>query len=112
MLFSGPEPYLSHTPCSPSDIPRNVVIVDTASFERKLFVSGQGDPRARATLTGEPRAKGRTFSLADVLRSLGVAVQCKSHNAGNDAMLSLLAFQLLLEPDTALPMPLKPVGLH
>jgi len=39
------------------------------------------------------------ISLSAVLRSLGVDVQCSFHNSGNDAFLSLLALQLLLDKD-------------
>ena len=54
--------------------------------------------------SGQPRTQGSTLSLTNLLLSLGVDIQCQLHNAGNDAFMTLLALQLLLEPhNTQLP---------
>ncbi|EPT03400.1 hypothetical protein FOMPIDRAFT_1014675 [Fomitopsis schrenkii] len=91
------------------NIPHNVLVVDTAAFERQLFASGQrpSHPYVMETASGRPRERGNTLSLCNTLKSLDVAAGCKLHNAGNDAMLCLLAFQLLLEPETEIPSPCK-----
>lgn len=79
------------------DIPDNVVVIDTAAFERRLYAEGR---RGRMTTqSGKPRAPSNIISLERLLKSLDVAIGCKLHNAGNDAMLCLLALQLLLEPE-------------
>ncbi|GJE89548.1 hypothetical protein PsYK624_056510 [Phanerochaete sordida] len=78
-------------------IPHNVLVIDTASYERHLFNLG-----LRGTMqepSGKPRAKGSTLSLANLVQSLGVDVQVPMQNAGNDAFLTLLALQLLLDPE-------------
>ena len=81
---------------SPQEIPHNVLILDTAVFERQLFQAGQRgnmlDP------SGNPRQSGSTLSLTNFIASLGVDPRCVMHNAGNDALLSLLGLQMLLEP--------------
>lgn len=89
---------------APLEIPHNVLIVDTASFERALFNAGERgvmhDPK-----TGKHRAQGSTLSLGGLLHSLGIEPPCALHNAGNDAFLCLLALQKMMEPGTATPMP-------
>lgn len=87
----------------PLVLPSNAIIVDTAAFERQLFASGQRHPYSIQTASGTSRQHWNAISLLDTLRSLGVAFDCKLHNAGNDAMMCLLALQLLLEPKTELP---------
>ncbi|KZT73254.1 hypothetical protein DAEQUDRAFT_703597 [Daedalea quercina L-15889] len=79
------------------NIPRNVLLIDTAVFERQLFASGQRT--AMTDPSGKPRAGSSTLSLLNLINSLGVNVPCTMHNAGNDAMMCLLALQLLLEPE-------------
>lgn len=76
-------------------LPNNVLIIDTAIFERQLFVTGQRGPMQDAS--GKPREHGSLLSLTNLLQSLGVDIQCTMHNSGNDAFMCLLAFQLLLD---------------
>ncbi|KAH9950953.1 hypothetical protein B0H21DRAFT_720558 [Amylocystis lapponica] len=83
-------------------VPHNVLLIDTADYERQLFKTGQRgvmlDP------SRNPRDPSHPLSLVNLLQSLGVDVQCIMHNAGNEAFMGLLAFQLLLDPDnTKLP---------
>ncbi|KAH9837383.1 uncharacterized protein C8Q71DRAFT_599256 [Rhodofomes roseus] len=78
-------------------IPHNVLMLDTASYERQLFASGQRN--AMTDPSGKPRAPHSTLSLTNLIRSLGVDIPWSMHNAGNDAMVCLLALQLLLEPE-------------
>ncbi|KAG1724405.1 uncharacterized protein EDB91DRAFT_1171003 [Suillus paluster] len=91
-------------------IPHNVLIIDTASFERALFNTGERgamhDPK-----TGKLRAQGSTLSLGGLLHSLSIDPPCALHNAGNDAFMCLLALQKMLEPSTSTPRPtLDPDG--
>ncbi|KIM82190.1 hypothetical protein PILCRDRAFT_820560 [Piloderma croceum F 1598] len=78
-------------------LPHNVLMIDTASYERALFSMGERgsmqDPR-----TGQPRASGSTLSLSNLLSSTNVDVQCTMHNSGNDAFMCLFALQKLLDP--------------
>jgi hypothetical protein len=76
-----------------------MLVVDTALFERELFSSGDRGSMTDAK-TGQPRSQGTTLSLGNCLRSLGVNVQATLHNSGNDAFLTLLALQLLLDPSS------------
>lgn len=78
-------------------IPHNVLVIDTASYERMLFKTGQLGPMQDPS--GKPRSEESTLSLANMLLSIGANVQCTMHNAGNDAFMTLLALQLLLEPE-------------
>ncbi|PSS36788.1 hypothetical protein PHLCEN_2v1332 [Hermanssonia centrifuga] len=79
-------------------IPHNVLVIDTATYERQLFSAGlrgeMQDP------SGNPRAQDSTLSLTNFLQSLGVDVQVTMHNAGNDAFMCMLALQMLLDPET------------
>ncbi|OCH95719.1 hypothetical protein OBBRIDRAFT_871309 [Obba rivulosa] len=77
-------------------IPHNVLMIDTAIYEQKLFNTGQRG--AMQDLSGKPRDQRSILSLMNLLKSLGVDIQCTMHNSGNDAMMSLLALQLLLDP--------------
>ncbi|KIL71305.1 hypothetical protein M378DRAFT_6095 [Amanita muscaria Koide BX008] len=104
-------------------IPHNVLILDTSVHERALYASGQRetmiDPR-----TNKERVSGSTLSLENLLRSFNWSdsnkgnanvgpVQtplpnCVLHNAGNDALMTLFALQMLLEPTgTQVPVPKK-----
>jgi hypothetical protein len=86
-----------------SELPHNVLTIDTALFERQLFVSGARGPMTDGK-TGAPRTPDSALSLGNTLRSIGVDIRVPLHNAGNDAFLVLLAFQLLLDPAyTAIP---------
>ena len=81
-----------------AEIPHNVLVVDTAAYERQLFHDG-----ARGTMqdpSGKPRARGSVLSLANLLASLGLNAQAVAlHNAGNGAFLALLALQVLLDAE-------------
>jgi hypothetical protein len=80
-----------------AELPHNVLMIDTASYERALFSMGERgsmqDPR-----TGQPRASGSTLSLSNLLSSTNVDIQCTMHNSGNDAFMCLFALQKLLDP--------------
>ncbi|KAG6825263.1 hypothetical protein H0H92_004257 [Tricholoma furcatifolium] len=102
--------------------PHNMLMIDTATFERVLHSTGMRgmmtDPRTNA-----PRVPGATLSLENLLRSfttnplphspkgevspspgtgtptsLIVLPNVMMHNAGNDAFLALFALQMLLDP--------------
>ncbi|KAF7313225.1 ATP-synt-DE-N domain-containing protein [Mycena kentingensis (nom. inval.)] len=110
-------------------LPHNLLIIDTAAFERALYSAGHRnsmiDPH-----TSKPRAPGSTLSLENLLRSLpapppaegqplnpaaslpqlppapGIYPQLGAmipgvvaHCSGNDAFMCLYALQLLLEPE-------------
>jgi len=80
-----------------AELPHNVLMIDTASYERALFSMGERgsmqDPR-----TGQLRASGSTLSLSNLLSSTNVNIQCTMHNSGNDAFMCLFALQKLLDP--------------
>jgi len=78
-------------------LPHNVLVIDTAAYERKLFQGGQRGNMQDSS--GKPRDKASQLSLTNMLQSLGVDVQPVMHNAGNDAFMSLLGLQLLLDPE-------------
>ncbi|KIY66254.1 hypothetical protein CYLTODRAFT_423598 [Cylindrobasidium torrendii FP15055 ss-10] len=85
-------------------LPSNVFVLDAQAYERTLFNQG---------FRGEmpSRQPGMSMSLDNIIRSLlgvvgGVGgpipiggAMVTPHNTGNDAFLSLLAFQMLVEPD-------------
>ncbi|THH26577.1 hypothetical protein EUX98_g7612 [Antrodiella citrinella] len=77
-------------------LPHNVLVIDTSVYERVQFNSGVRGPMKDPS--GQPRSKGSTLSLTNLLVSLGVDIQCQMHNSGNDAFMTLLALQLLLDP--------------
>ena len=79
-----------------AEIPHNVLVIDTSIYERVLFNSGARGPMKDPS--GQPRTQGSTLSLMNLLLSLGVDIQCQMHNSGNDAYMTLLALQLLLDP--------------
>jgi hypothetical protein len=81
-----------------TELPHNMLVVDTAAYERQLFAQGQRGSMTDVK-TGKPRSNGSVLSLDNVLRSLGVDVQCTLHNSGNDAFLTMLALQLLVAPE-------------
>ena len=65
-------------------------------YERQLFAAGlRGEMRDPL---GNPRAAGSIISLTNFVNSLGIPTQGIAHNAGNNAFLSLLALQFILEP--------------
>ncbi|KAH7886433.1 hypothetical protein F5I97DRAFT_1928286 [Phlebopus sp. FC_14] len=86
-------------------LPHNILVVDTAAFERAMFTQGERgtmhDPK-----TGKVRMAGSALSLGGLLHSQGIDPPCTLHNAGNDAFMVLLAFQKLLDPQgTVVPQP-------
>lgn len=80
---------------TPTELPHNVLIVDTAAYERKLFASGQRGPMQDPA--GNPRSQDSTLSLTNMLKSLGADMQWTLQNSGNHAFLTLLGFQLLID---------------
>lgn len=80
-----------------------MLVIDTAAYERRLFATGQRGVM-NDVKTGQARASGSTLSLESVLRSIGLSEHAPLHNAGNDAYLTMLALQLLLDPkNTTIP---------
>lgn len=73
------------------------------AFERQIYASGHRGAMQEAS--GRPRDHGTSLSLNATLQSLGVDISRILHNAGNAAFTTLLALQLLLEPETKLPTP-------
>ncbi|KAF8514283.1 hypothetical protein JB92DRAFT_2919913 [Gautieria morchelliformis] len=79
-------------------LPNNILIIDTATFERQLFAKGKRGAMID-THTNKPRAPGTTLSLRKTLYSLNADLGCAWHCSGNDAFGTLLALQLLLQPE-------------
>ena len=73
------------------------------AFERQLYASGQRGVMQEPS--GRARDQGSSLSLHATLQSLGIDVQRILHNAGNAAFTTLLALQLMLDPDTKVPTP-------
>lgn len=91
-----------------AELPHNILLIDTAVFERSLFSAGlrhlMPDPK-----TNKPRAPGSTLSLENLLRSLPAEIPCQLHNSGNDALMCLFALQKLLDPEnTKVPTKVRP----
>jgi hypothetical protein len=89
------------------ELPHNVMIVDTSAYEREMFSAGLRGTMQDAK-SGKPRTAGSTLSLENLLRSLKIepSRMCMLHNAGNDAMMSLVAFQMLVDQSSmTLPTP-------
>ncbi|KAF5384712.1 hypothetical protein D9757_006191 [Collybiopsis confluens] len=86
-------------------LPHNMLVIDTATFERRLYNAGRRplmiDPK-----TGKERQPGSTLSLENLLRSFTSTSQkdsivlpnIKFHNSGNDAFMCLFALQMFIEP--------------
>lgn len=63
--------------------------------------------------SGNPRQQGSTLSLTNFIASLGVEPRCVVNNAGNDAMITLLGLQMLVEPgETKIPTPRSAHGMN
>ena len=58
--------------------------------------------------TGQPRQLHTSLSLRSLIHSLGLNIDYPLHNSGNDAFVSLLAFQLLVDPQNTKIPPPKP----
>lgn len=108
-------------------VPRNMLIIDTSLYERRLCQSGQRGKMLDPKNPNRPRPPNNTLSLETLLRSLPTTFSpsptapkptristsaqkissfpgCAMHNAGNDAFMTLFALQKLLEPEhTPLP---------
>ncbi|KAF8572655.1 hypothetical protein K439DRAFT_1283613, partial [Ramaria rubella] len=76
-------------------LPNNVLVIDTAAFERQLFSKGHRGSMID-TQTNKSRHPGTTLSLKNALRSLSAELGCTWHCSGNDAFGALLLLQLLL----------------
>lgn len=101
-------------------VPHNVLIVDIEAYERELYRSG-----LRGTMIDPKTQKLRSLDsrlpLEILLHSLNILdnldekhgspsplqlPNCVLNNSGNDALMCLLAFQMLLEPSgTQMPVP-------
>ena len=90
-----------------TELPSNVLTLDTATFERQLFNTGMRGQMLDHS--GQLRQPGSTLSLGNLLRSLNMEIQCTLHNSGNDAYMALLAMQMLLDPSSikSYPQPLR-----
>lgn len=73
------------------------MVIDTAVFERQLFAGGHRG--AMLDAHNKARHPGTTLSLQNMLRSLNADIGCTWHCSGNDAFGTLLALQLLLQPE-------------
>lgn len=90
------------------ELPNNIVILDIAYLERALFTSGERGPM-RDRKTGGARLPESLLSLRGLLHSLGMDPSCVLHNAGNNACLTLVAFQRMIDPKGAVQM--MPTGM-
>lgn len=71
--------------------------IDIAYLERALFNAGErGQMHDRKT--GRVRLPEAMLSLSSLLRSLDIDPRCALHNAGNDAFMTLVAFQRMVDP--------------
>ncbi|KAF8633587.1 hypothetical protein AX15_001380 [Amanita polypyramis BW_CC] len=110
-------------------IPHNVLLIDSAAYERALYSLGRRgamvDPR-----TNNPRSPSSTLSLENLLRSFNSLLtasggsdnrhnspgpvqlpNCILHNSGNDALMCLFSLQMLLDPlGTQVPVPKRVRG--
>ena len=92
---------VSDTKMTCTELPHNVLVIDTTALERTL--SG-----APPQVQGQQPSKKHTPrpSLAALLCALGVQPACLLNNAGNDAFMGLYAFQRMIDPESAaLPVP-------
>ncbi|KAG8814584.1 hypothetical protein FRC17_001065 [Serendipita sp. 399] len=76
-------------------LPNNIILLDTAAYERSLHRIGESPVK-------NPRRKpGSSVALSTLLTSLDIDTsETVFHNSGNDAYLTLVALQLMLEPTT------------
>jgi hypothetical protein len=87
---------------APTEIPHNVLVIDTLVLEKNLFASGERGSMLDYS-KGKPRVAGSALSLEGLLRSFNIDIPCQLHNSGNDAFMTLFSLQKLFEPDTPLP---------
>lgn len=80
-----------------SELPGNVLIIDTSTYERQLFNRGVRGQMTDGNTT-QPRTPGSSLSLGNMIRSQGINPSAILHNAGNDAFFALLSLQLFLDP--------------
>jgi hypothetical protein len=80
-----------------SELPGNVLIIDTSTYERQLFNSGVRGQMTDGNTT-QPRTPGSSLSLGNMIRSQGINPSATLHNAGNDAFFALLSLQMFLDP--------------
>lgn len=74
-----------------------MLIVDIAYLERTLYNTGQrGQMHDRKT--GRIRLPESLLGLGSLLHSFGIEPPCVLHNAGNDAFMTLVAFQRMVDP--------------
>ncbi|KAF9073769.1 hypothetical protein BDP27DRAFT_264875 [Rhodocollybia butyracea] len=83
-------------------LPHNMLVIDTASFERRLYNQGLRPPMIDPKTNAE-RQPSSTLSLGNLLHSFAmtdsiVLPNIKFHNSGNDALMSLFALQMLINP--------------
>lgn len=95
-LFFGHPRYTFTFPFSP-ELPNNMLALDIAYLERALFTAGERGPM-HDRKTGNARLPGSLLSLGGLLRSFGIAPPCVLHHAGNDAFMTLIAFQRMVDP--------------
>lgn len=73
-----------------------MLIIDIAYFERALFTSGERGPMVDCK-SGRVRLVEALLSLSGLLHSFGIEPPCALHNAGNDAFMTLVAFQRMVD---------------
>ncbi|KAF8551096.1 hypothetical protein OG21DRAFT_1605510 [Imleria badia] len=91
-------------------LPNNMLILDIAYFERALFTTGERGPMVDRK-TGRARLPESLLSLGGIMNSLGIDVPCALHNAGNDAFMSLVAFQWMVDPKAGAEGKVTPKGV-
>ena len=82
------------TSVDPTELPQNVLVIDTTALERTL--SGSPPPPSSTKRAPAPRP-----TLAALLSALGIQPACLLNNAGNDAFMGLYAFQRMIDPESA-----------
>ncbi|KAG8219194.1 hypothetical protein J3R82DRAFT_5 [Butyriboletus roseoflavus] len=78
-------------------LPNNILILDVAYLERALFITGERGPM-HDRKTGRARLPESLLGLSGLLHSLAIDPPCVLHNAGNDAFMTLVAFQWMMDP--------------
>ncbi|KAG9309062.1 hypothetical protein JVU11DRAFT_10944 [Chiua virens] len=78
-------------------LPNNVLVVDIAYLERALFTAGQRGAMVDRK-TGRARLPTALLSLRSLLHSFNIDPPCVLHNAGNDAFMTLVLFQRMVDP--------------